>query len=165
MRKSSILTVGGILILLLTACFKDEPKKVMTRAAGPWTIERLVQESFDTLGNSTGTKEWADLGTLFLYHEDDFQYIDAFNLQYAPALQNEVVSHFQQNLFSANRWWMSVGGEQFGLGYYDASTGYTNTAGLYTIDKLTNRKMEIVNVEVFASGRVRLIEHWSFKRK
>lgn len=165
MRKSSVMILLGVLIFQLTGCFKDEPKKVMMRAAGPWAIEKVVQENFDTLGALTSTTEWNDLGTLFLYHEDDFQYIDGFNLQYTSVLQNEITSHFQQNLFGANRWWMSVDGNQFGLGYYDASTGFTSTAGLFTIDKLNNRKMEIVNVELFSSGRVRLIEHWSFKRK
>lgn len=154
-----------MVLFLLTGCFKDEPKRVMTRAAGPWTIEKVVQEKFDTLGVSSGTNEWSDLGTLFLYHEDDFQYIDAFNLQYTPTLQNEVDSYFQQVLFSANRWWMSADGNQFGFGYYDVSTGYTNTAGLFTLEKRNNRKMEMVNVEVFPSGRVKLVERWYFKQK
>lgn len=165
MRKSSVIILLGMLVFQLTGCFKDEPKKVMMRAAGPWAIEQLVQENFDTLGASTGTVEWNDLGTLFLYHEDNFQYIDAFNLQYTPALQNEITSYFQQNLFGANRWWMSVDGNQFGFGNYDESTGFTSTSGLFTIDKLTNKKMEITNIELFASGSVRLIEHWSFKRR
>jgi hypothetical protein len=60
---------------------------------------------------------------------------------------------------------MSVDGNQFGFGYYDASTGFTNTAGLFTLEKCNNRKMEVVNVELFPSGRVRLVEHWYFKRK
>jgi hypothetical protein len=99
MKKSSILILLGILVFQLTGCFKDEPGKVMTRAAGPWTIEKVVQEEFDSLGTVTGTKEWNDLGTLFLYHEDDFQYIDAYNLQYTSVLQDEVDSYFKQSLF------------------------------------------------------------------
>jgi|GEM_PF-5043109 len=165
MRKSSIVILLGILVFQLTGCFKDEPKKVMTRAAGPWTIEKLVQEHYDTLGTSAGTTEWNNLGTLFLYHEDNFEFIDAFHLQYTDALQNEVTSYFQQTLFSANRWWMSVDGNQFGFGHYDVSSGFTNTAGLFTLEKCNNRKMEILNVELFPNGRVRLVEHWSFKRK
>lgn len=165
MRKISAIILLGILVFQLSGCFKDEPKKVMTRAAGPWTIEKLVQENYDTLGTLVSTNQWDNLGTLFLYHEDDFQFIDAFQLQYTSALQNEVNSYFQQTLFGANRWWMSVGGEQFGFGFYDSSTGFTNTAGLFTMEKFNNRKMEILNVELFPSGRVRLIEHWSFKRK
>lgn len=165
MRKSKIVILLGVLLFQLTGCFKDEPKKVMTRAAGPWTIEKVVQENYDTLGTLVSTNEWGDLGTLFLYHEDDFLYIDAFHLQYSAALQSEVTSYFQQTLFSANRWWMSVGGEQFGFGNYDSSTGFTSTMGLFTLEKLTNRKMEILNVELFPSGQVRLIERWYFKRK
>lgn len=165
MRKSRMLWFWGILLFQLTGCFKDEPGKVMTRAAGPWTIEKVVQEAYDSLGNSVSTREWTDLGTLFLYHEDDFLYIDAFSLQYTPALQSEVSSYFQQALFQSNRWWMSADGSQFGFGSYDSSTGFTSTEGLFTLDKLNNRKMQIVNVELFASGRVRLIEHWYFKRK
>ncbi|AEA43028.1 hypothetical protein [Fluviicola taffensis] len=165
MRKIKVLILLGVLVFQLTGCFKDEPKKVMTRAAGSWTIEKVVQENYDTLGSLANTNEWSDLGTLFLFHEDDFQYIDVFQLQYTTALQSEVNSYFQQTLFSANRWWMSVDGEQFGFGNYDASTGFTNTMGLFTLEKLNNRKMEILNVELFPSGQVRLIERWFFKRK
>jgi hypothetical protein len=160
-----MLILLGILVFQLTGCFKNEPKKVMTRAAGPWTIEKLVQENYDTIGNLASTNEWSNLGTLFLYHEDNFEFIDAFHLQYTTVLQDEVNSYFQQTLFNANRWWMSAGGEQFGFGYYDGSTGFTNTAGLFTMEKSNNRKMEILNVELFPSGRVRLIERWYFKRK
>ena len=165
MRKSSTIIGLVILVFQLTGCFKDEPKKVMTRAAGPWTIEKVVQENYDTLGTLVNTNEWSDLGTLFLYHEDDFQYLDAYELQYSSALQSEVYSFFQTTLFTANRWWMSVDGEQFGFGNYDATTGFTNTMGLFTLEKLNNRKMEILNIELFPSGRVRLIERWYFKRK
>ena len=165
MRKSSKMIGLVILVFQLTGCFKDEPKKVMTRAAGPWTIEKVVQENYDTLGTLVNTNEWSDLGTLFLYHEDDFQYLDSYELQYSSALQSEVYSFFQTTLFTANRWWMSVDGEQFGFGNYDATTGFTNTMGLFTLEKLNNRKMEILNVELFPSGRVRLIERWYFKRK
>lgn len=165
MRKMNRLILLAVLLFQLTGCFKNEPKKVMMRAAGPWTIEKLVQEEYDTLGNVIASREWTELGTLFLYHEDDFQFIDVFSLQYTAALQNEVSSYFQQKLFSSNRWWMSADGNQFGFGYCDVSTGFTTTEGLFTVEKLTNRKMQIVNVELFSSGRVRLVEHWSFKRK
>ncbi len=165
MKKIKVVILWGILLFQLTGCFKNEPKKVMTRAAGPWTIEKVVHENFDTLGVSAGTNEWTDLGTLFLYHDDNFEYIDAYDLQYTLVLQDEVNSYFKQTLFDANRWWMSADGNQFGLGHYDLGTGFTNTMGLFTIEKLNNRKMEILNVELFPSGRVRLIERWYFKRQ
>ncbi len=164
--KINIFLLLGIVLFQLTGCFKDEPKKVMTRAAGPWTIEKVTQERFDSVGNASGNQEWENLGTLFLYHDDNFEYIDVFHLQYTDALQNEVSSYFQQTLFTANRWWMSIDAKQFGFGSYDGSTGYTSTVGLFTIEKSNNRKIEILNVELYPStGRVRLIEHWYFTRK
>lgn len=165
MMKNSKYLIVFILLMQLTGCFKDEPKKVMTRAAGPWTLEKLVQENYDTLGNSVGTKEWEQLGTLFLYHEDDFQYQDPFHLLYTAALQSEVSSQLQGDLFGANRWWMSADGQQFGFGSYDSSTGYVATVGLYTIEKATNKKMELLNVELNPNGTVRLIERWYLNRK
>lgn len=163
--KISAFLLFGILLFQLTGCFKDEPKKVMTRAAGPWTISKVIQENYDTLGNVSGTGNWENLGTLFLYHDDNFMYVDVFHLQYSTALQNEVVSNFQYNLFNSNRWWMSVEAKQFGFGNYEGGTGYTSTAGLYTIEKLNNRKLEILNIELYSStGQVKMIEHWYFER-
>lgn len=163
--KINAILILGITLFQLTGCFKDEPKREMERAAGPWTITKVVQENYDTLGNTSGTSNFENLGTLFLYHDDDFQYIDVFHLQYSTALQNEVHSNFQYNLFNSNRWWMSVDAKQFGFGNYDSETGFTSTTGLYTIEKSNNRKLEILNVELYnPSGRVKMIEHWYFER-
>lgn len=151
--------------ILAVSCFKDEPKKEMMRAAGPWNIAKITHINYDTLGNKISEKDWTDLGVLILYHEDDFQFQDVFKLAYKEVLEKEVVSNLKTNFFNANIWWMSVGPHQFGFGNRDPQTGYVQTVGLYTVVKANNKKMEILNVENHASGAIKLEERWFFERR
>jgi hypothetical protein len=152
-----------VLVLALTSCFKNEPKKEMMRMAGAWKITKAELTTYASDGTVSSSTETSDLGVLMLNHNDDFLYQGTFSLSYNPswtAWNSPMTAAFN----ASNSWFVNVGATRFSLGEIDYSTGYMQTVAGYTIEKLTNKKGVIFNVVVNPDGSIFQREKWYLKR-
>ncbi len=153
----------ALLLVILSSCFKDEPKKEMRKAAGSWRVELVTIHNNDSLGNEITSTEISEVGMLLLTHDDEFMYEGTFSYSLDG---NALSGSSMYSLFSASDiWGFGVDGKTFNLGSNDGSTGYTTHVAGFTVLKLTRRKMELQYVHVHpVTGNLDYREEWLLKR-
>lgn len=162
MKTLFSLSVLASLLVGLTGCFKDDPKKEMMQAGGSWLIKEAVIKTFDATGNELSSETKEDGGLLLLTHNDDFLYEGSYSLSYDTAVFNnsEIGALFLNN----DTWGVSNGAKSFNISDLDPSTGYVSLMGSLTILKFRNNKMDLQFIRVNNAGYPIYQEVWKLKR-
>lgn len=134
------------LLISLTGCFKDEPRKETYKAAGSWKVDAVTIQKFDANGNELSTEDQTETGFLMLSFGDDFMYENyySYSLQSDKLVNSRIYPMFQVG----NVWSVTVEGKSFNLGVKDASTGFVTNVGSMTINRLTKKRMELQWIEL-----------------
>lgn len=140
------LAAAFFLLITLTGCFKDEPRKETFKAAGSWKLDEVIITKSDANGTELSTETQVEAGFLMLSFGDDFMYENyySYSLNSDQLINSEIYSIFQL----ANVWNVTVDGKAFNLGYKDPSTGFVTWAGSLTINRLTKKRMELQLIEL-----------------
>lgn len=151
-----------LILLLVTGCFKNEPRKETFKAAGSWKLEEVTIEKFSPTGSSISTETQTEAGFLMLSFGDDFMYENyySYSLSADKLFNSKMYPLFQV----ASIWGITVDAKAFNLGAKDVTTGFVTYIGTFTVNQLSKKRMELQYIEIDpVTENIVLSEVWKMR--
>jgi hypothetical protein len=150
--------------LMVSACFKFEPKHEVQRIAGSWEIRNTEINWYSISGGDSTTSKVSDLGYLHLYYSDDFMFENSYSQTISPNYTTMNNSLIKAVLDQSNIWWVSVDSKNMGFGLKDYSTGYVTTIATITLKRKSINRYQLIGFTRYADGKLKSYEVWDLKR-
>lgn len=159
-----ITVLYAVLLFLVSSCFKDTPSKEYAKVAGSWEIEKVIIDTYDSLGNELSQKTFKDRGYILLDFNGKDLTINGFAYSFNLDDLEFNSSAIKATLVTCDQWDVSVDAKHINFGVGDPSTGYSVMLIAMTISKLNSNKMHWQKIDRNANGSLARKEVFELKR-